>query len=218
MIVEITGLERGGRESRNGNVLTGLLVTGIKKGYRDAPDTDWEKFLYDFNAAEHIAKLEEFGVGSTVKIQMERDGNFWNIVDIAIWGSGGGSYSPPRVEHNSDNSGSPTPVSSGKQSVSSGGGNYREPAEIIRGEALREATKMYGIMFANSGEYTKLLGAKTRLTAELLIDDVIGTAKKFEAFIEGKESDAVVESNTDDLNPDVPEVGGVDIPGEDAPF
>lgn len=206
MIVRITKLERGTRQTKAGSTQAGLYVYGVKIDQNGNDEKNWEKFLPEQFNADQISQFESVGVGNTANVKMVKNGNFWNVGNVELDepnSSGGTGGSAP-----ASSGGGSRPASSGKKSD-----NYRKPEEIIRVNALTSAVNLTGKMIdLNAQEKTKLYNTKT--STDLLVSDVLDLAAKFEAYIRGEKDAPVTESDSSDVKKPV-DAEEPEIPGDD---
>lgn len=96
-----------GMQSKNGTTYSGWVASGIKKGYGEEPDSEWQKTFFDNSTCTIIEKgilrpglsIVQFlqrGVkpGDTVEIKSEKDGRFWRIVSMENISNRVAEYTP----------------------------------------------------------------------------------------------------------------------------
>lgn len=202
MIVRITKLERGTRQTKAGSTQAGLYVYGTKLDQNGADEKNWEKFLPEQFNPEQIAQFESVGIGNVANVKMVKNGNFWNVGEVSADTppSGGGASS----------SGGGAPASSGGGKSYNKTDSYRKPDEIIRFNALSSAVQFIGKVIDLNAQ-DKISVFNTKASLDLLENDVLDLAAKFEAYIKGK-TDSPTESDSQDLQtpvdaeqPDMPD-------------
>jgi hypothetical protein len=208
-------------ESRNGKILTGLNVTGIKIDQDGNPGDQWDKFVMDWKNPDEIEILKLAGVGATVRLDNERDPNnpkFWNIIGAAIMEAGEGAGSvgtatskPAETKPAAKTETKATNIAEPANTAVMVRSN---PAENIRAMALREAINLMNSMLSSDERFKKLI-ASTKATAEIVMQLTLENASKFESFIKGDvKSD--VESDDRDLDNDGVDADEPKLPGDDA--
>lgn len=96
-----------GMMSKDGKSYSGWVASGIKKGYGEEPDKEWQKTFFDNSTCTIIEKgilrpglsIVQFlqrGVkpGDTVEIKSEKDGRFWRIVSMENISNRVAEYTP----------------------------------------------------------------------------------------------------------------------------
>lgn len=99
--------EKKNMPSRTGKTFDGYVVTGIKKGFDGAEDTEYTKVIFDTQVITVIEKgvtrrgqsLVQFlqkacKPGDTLVIKSERDGKFWRWASIENRAEAKPSYTP----------------------------------------------------------------------------------------------------------------------------
>lgn len=100
MWISNTKLEKREFTSAAGKSYTAWELSGIKKGYDGAPDSEWSKKLFETDSAtviENGLQRPNISVVSffrnavkpedTVNLKQVRNGKFWKIVELSIVGS-----------------------------------------------------------------------------------------------------------------------------------
>jgi hypothetical protein len=199
MILEITGLERGTMESKQGKVLPGLRLDGIKIDREGNAGEQYSKFLMDWKNADEIAILEQAGIAATVNLVNEKDGNFWNLVDVKVIDEGTGQSSTPSTKVPAAQTSAQT-VSEAPQVAGAMTVEYQAPkVSDASVEALRAAVELTDAMLSSDERFKKLLPA-TKTTVEIVTQMTLENAAKFKAFIKGSNEGEDVNSDGSDLN------------------
>lgn len=211
MLVEITKLERGTKQSAKGKDLTGLFIEGTKY-YQGAPDGEWKKFLMDWKDSEFIAAFESIGVGNRAEIKNVKDGQYWNIVSVAPAGQGG---APATTTSTPPTTAAPAATTTQSSGPASSGAGFRKPEEIIREGCLEQALEFAAILVNSPENFKKLLPA-SKLTANLLLDGILSAASKFETYVTEGNKDVTKSSAADLQKPaEAPPVDDTPPPTED---
>jgi hypothetical protein len=216
MIVEITKLERGTIESKQGKTLTGLAVEGIKIDEDGNAGEEYEKFLMDWKNPDEIEVIEGAGVGSTVEIRNEKDGRFWNVTGAEVVESGDGKESVTNP-HGKDEE-EKAPASNTKAQRPS-----EAPVEVVpaipangsftRLEALKQAVALTDSMLASDERFKKLVPAG-KVTDGIMLQMTLENASKFESFIKG-ELKPEVKSDATDLDSKPVDADEPELPGDE---
>jgi hypothetical protein len=214
MILELTGLERGTSTSKAGKTLTGLTITGIKFDRDGNEEEEYTKFLMDWKNADEISALEEYGIGAKVELQNEKDGNFWNLVDVVLLEEGTGAparepAAKPSAKQKGVKNSTPTATETAVRSTVE---YVAPPVTDARVEALKAAVNLTDA-FLNSDERFKKLLPATKTTVEIVSQMTLENAAKFEAFINGKKTN--VESDDTDLNKEGVDAQEPKLPGDE---
>jgi hypothetical protein len=234
MIVEITKLERGTIESKQGKTLTGLAVEGIKIDEDGNAGEEYEKFLMDWKNPDEIEVIEGAGVGSTVEIRNEKDGRFWNVTGAEVVEPGDGQDSvttqkekTPSQKENTDYHKHPRPVSNTESQRPSKAAQEATQASqavqaasvlpnghTIRLEALDQAVKLTDSILSSDERFKKLVPAG-KVTGEIVMQTTLENASKFELFIKG-DLKPEVKSDASDLTSEPVDAAEPELPGEEA--
>jgi hypothetical protein len=221
MIVEITKLERGTIESKQGKILTGLAVEGIKIDEEGNAGEAYEKFLMDWKNPDEIEVIEGAGTGSTVEIKNEKDGRYWSVIGAEVVEPGDGVASVGTQKEKAPSRKESTPASNTKSQRPS-----EAPAEseccpdatippkgsFTRLEALKLSVALTDSVLASDERFKKLLpGGK--VTGEILMQTTLENASDFELFIKG-ELDPKTNSDSTDLDSEPVDPNEPDLPGD----
>ena len=222
MIVEITKLERGTIESKQGNTLTGVSVEGIKIDEDGNASETYEKFLMDWKNPDEIEIIEGAGVGSTVEIRNEKDGRFWNVVGAEVVEPGDGQDSVTTQKDKAPAQKEKRPASNTKSQRPSQTKQEAAPMVItpaasstegMRLMALKEAVRLTDSFLASDERFKKLIPAG-KATAEIVIQMTLENASQFESFINGDLKPGI-KSDTEDLDTSKPvDAEEPELPGE----
>jgi hypothetical protein len=222
MIVEITKLERGTIESKQGKTLTGLSVEGIKIDEDGNGGEDYEKFLMDWKNPDEIEVIEGAGVGSTVEIRNEKDGRFWNVTGAEVVEPGDGEASvgtqkektPSQKESKpASNTKSQRPSQATQEAALMAPVSALPKGNDIRLEALKQAVALTDSMLASDERFKKLVPAG-KVTDGILLQMTLENASKFESFIKG-DLKPEVKSETTDLDSKAVDADEPELPGDD---
>jgi hypothetical protein len=197
----IEHLERGTKEKKAGGTMTGLWLTFVNH----ETNKSRKEFLMDWKSAGVIEDFENLGEGADIEIEWKKDGNFFNIVGVSAAGEGPEPRDKPEQSGKPAGTSSPSKYVPPKQNgpVKEKKSEWRTPAEIIRCEALQRGVEIHKEMLAHSSNFTKLL-LPSKLTPELLTQQIVEMAGKFEAFVvkgETKIADAAADVNPDGVDP-----------------
>jgi hypothetical protein len=231
MIVEITKLERGTIESKQGKTLTGLAVEGVKIDEEGNAGEEYEKFLMDWKNPDEIEVIEGAGVGSTVEIRNEKDGRFWNVTGAEVVEPGDGEASvgtqkekapAPKEKAPASNTKSQRPSKAAQEATqASQAVQEAAPTEIvtiaasadaIRVAALKMAVAMTDSVLASDERFKKLLPAG-KVTGEIVMQTTLENASRFESFIKG-EFKPEVKSDSTDLDSKPVDADEPELPGD----
>jgi len=91
MLVTVNDWYTEKRTSAKGKSYDVTVFKGIKHGYQDDPDEDWEKALVTFGRdGEFAEEIKSYGKGAQLLIRHERrrinDRQLWKIIEIEPWG------------------------------------------------------------------------------------------------------------------------------------
>jgi hypothetical protein len=210
MIVRITNLERGVRETSGGKEQEGLWLTGIKMEQDGSfKEDEYEKFLSEQFDSEFITTIEDFGIGSELNLSFVKDGKFWNLNSVTdnkarnSGGGRGGKESKPKSTPKNQSKSRDTSAPVQQQQpvvVTNTPIQARHQALALAIEALSVAVKLQEV----NPKYK--LFPLTKTTPELFTQSLQTTAESFEAFIKdagkkSKQTEPVAEGET----PEVPE-------------
>ena len=152
---------------------------------------------------EVVEKVRKLQPGQEIKITLDAKNN---VSDVEVLGAAPASADTPAPSQ---------PKTSSAGTSKPAAGQFRDPAEIIRGEALGIAVRHYANIMENSERMSKLV--KKTETLENLELGLFGFAAKAEQFILGKLTVALPQSMTDAIGapanldqPDVPD----DVPAD----
>jgi len=165
---------------------------------KDNQSKDYSTRVYN-NAwnKDVIQKFLERSPGETLDLTMKKNGKYWNIVDVALAsGSAAGSPSPPATPGKKGGGGGKrTP--SGKQDSA-----FRDPDEIIRGEAVTNAV---GILAA-------MINAKiVKGTPEFVAGMLFQIAGDNVSFVKGK-MDGTISSDSSGVEKESESLGEPELP------
>jgi hypothetical protein len=96
-LVTIEDWESTKRTSKARKEYDCVVFTGIKHGYKDAPDEPWEKAMVPWADKEWIDEIQSYPKGSKLLIRNKQDGEHWKIVAIEPWGGAEKSNPEPDV-------------------------------------------------------------------------------------------------------------------------
>jgi hypothetical protein len=229
MIVEITKLERGTIESKQGKTLTGLAVEGVKIDEEGNAGEEYEKFLMDWKNPDEIEVIEGAGVGSTVEIRNEKDGRFWNVTGAEVVEPGDGQDSVTTQKEKTPSQKESKPASNTKsQRPSKAAQEATQASQAVQAatpatsvlpkgsftrlEALKMALRLTDSVLASDERFKKLLPAG-KVTGEIVMQTTLENASQFELFIKG-ELDPMVNSDTTDLDSKPVDADEPELPGD----
>jgi hypothetical protein len=216
--IKITGITAERRTGKNGKPYDCTLITGMKSGFKGAPDEAWKKYLFPWSDQLWIDKFKAIGVGNTADVKSEKDGQFWKIVSVEPKGGGGGGGEPKD---------SPAPAPSPAPGESPAPGAPRvfhtelvaPSTDIVMMESLKMAKDMVIAMMENSQNFSGLL--KKSSTVELLKEMVVEMGNYFYGIIkEGKQVPSIPQSDPSGVQTPpaegAPGEGGEEVP--EVPF
>ena len=195
MLLQVTKMERRVKKNKKGEDMEGLWVEGMKQ-FDDKEPEKWEKFLMDWKDAEHIADLEQIGIGKLVLIKMIRNGRFWDIDSVEKWR--GEAPSPTSgYDNNKEEKPSETLESSVSVVPAIGPKGFS-----IRKAALDAAIKYVNVFVQAPERFKKLL--KSAVTIEFVDELLFEYRDEFEKYLKDtttkEESvDAGAETTTGDM-------------------
>lgn len=212
MIVTIESIKEVTETSKKpgGRQYQATICTGLKMGYKGAPNEPWEKKFLNFKHGEFIEIIKSIGVGKQMLIKSQQDQRgFWEVVSVEPYGAGG---SPGAA------SSAPKKQNPEAPEQAPGGSPPREfpvfyPQNIPMNSrfvaCLKVATPLVLGMMEHSQNFEKLI--KRTATPELVKQMILETALFF--YHNDPEFIKVKQGNEEGGTPEVPDVPGV--PGED---
>lgn len=211
MDITFQSFEMGVQKTSNqGNQYTVNTVSGVKTYQGQETPYSKDYFPNSPNADELNLVFGQCVPGDKVRLSFGSD-KFRSLVKAEKLGGGGAPQSPPV------NQGTPAapvapvaPAPAPAPVPAKSEGKFRDPAELIRGDALTAAVQVVTTAMANAEAFTKMI--KKSATLESVNTLILTMAAENEKFITGKLPMADPESTDEDLTGQEEDTEQPDIP------